>query len=86
MTTAPQLADAIGRKNIADALGVGLTAVSNAVVRGVFPSSWYLAVKSLADAGGHKCPPELFNMRSVGSLHVDRPRLRQDRHTNAGAK
>lgn len=71
MTTASELANALGRKTIADALGVGLTAVSNAVVRGWFPSSWFLAVKSVADAAGQECPPELFRMRSHASQSVD---------------
>lgn len=73
MTTASDLADALGRKTIADALGVLPTAVSNAVVRGWFPSSWFLAVKAIADAEGRECPPELFKMR-VGATHsVDHP-------------
>lgn len=62
MTTAADIADALGRKNIAEAADVGLTAVSNAVVRGSFPPSWYIAVSSLAIPKGIHCPPELFNM------------------------
>lgn len=77
MTTALELADAVGRKQISDALGVGLTAVSNAVVRGAFPSSWFLVVKSLAEKGGHSCPPELFNMRSVNPPSVNASPARQ---------
>lgn len=59
---AKALADAIGRKNIADAAGVGLTAVSNAVVRGSFPPSWFIAVSTLAIPLGVHCPPEIFSM------------------------
>jgi len=66
MTQASQLADALGRKAIADAAGVGLTAVSNAVVRGWFPSSWFLVCKALADGAGVECPPHLFKMRTSG--------------------
>lgn len=73
MTTASILADAVGRKNMADALGVGLTAVSNAVVRGWFPSSWFLAVKALADRRGIDCPPDLFKMKPGASPSVDCP-------------
>lgn len=69
--TASDLADALGRKIIADALGVLPTAVSNAVVRGWFPSSWFLAVKSLAESRGVECPPELFKMKPHSSLIVD---------------
>lgn len=77
MTTASQLADAIGRKEMADALGVGPTAVSNAVVRGEFPASWFLLVKSLADQAGHHCPPDLFKMRLPTSPNVDATAARQ---------
>ncbi len=69
MTTASDLADALGRKTIADALGVLPQAVSNAVVRGWFPSSWFLAVKAIADAEGQQCPPELFKMRAHPPAH-----------------
>ena len=68
MTTASQLADALGRKTIADALDVGLTAVSNAVVRGWFPSSWFLVMESLAKEAGIPCPPELFKMRAHSAI------------------
>lgn len=63
MTPAEQFAAAVGRRNIADAAGVGLTAVSNAVVRGRFPSSWFLICQELAEKAGVACPPELFGMR-----------------------
>lgn len=73
MMTASEFANALGRANIAEASGVGLTAVSNAVVREWFPSSWYLACKSLADKAGIGCPPELFKMKVAdGSQYVER--------------
>lgn len=78
MITASQLADAIGRKALADALGVGPTAVSNAVVRGEFPASWFLSVKDMADKIGHQCPPELFKMRLPHSQNVNPPAGLQD--------
>lgn len=65
-TEASRLAEALGRQAIADACGVGLTAVSNAVVRGEFPSSWFLAMKVLAAKSNVECPPRLFKMRHVG--------------------
>jgi hypothetical protein len=61
--TALEFADTIGRRKLASANGVGLTAVSNAVVRGHFPSSWYLVCKDLAKEAGIDCPPALFKMR-----------------------
>lgn len=71
MTTARDIADAVGRKRLADTLGVGETAVSNAVVRGWFPSAWFLVVKDLADGAAVDCPPALFKMRLAGSQNVD---------------
>ena len=63
MITTHTLADALGRKAMADALGVGLTAVSNAVVRGQFPASWFLVVRAMAETAGKDCPPALFGMK-----------------------
>lgn len=65
MNTTSHIADALGRKKIADALGVGLTAVSNAVVRGSFPASWFVAVSKLARDANVECPPHLFQMKGV---------------------
>lgn len=67
MITTIHLADAIGRRKIAEALGVLPTAVSNAVVRGRFPSSWFLILSRLAADAGLDCPPELFGMRFAQS-------------------
>jgi hypothetical protein len=64
MVTAGEFADRVGRVAIAEAIGVGLTAVSNNVVKGSFPSSWYLALKELAEAQGIECPPALFRMKT----------------------
>ena len=61
MMKAAHLADALGRKRMADAIGVGLTAVSNAVVRNTFPASWFIVCKSLAEESGIECPPDLFS-------------------------
>ena len=64
--------DALGRAEIAKATGVGLTAVSNAVVGGKFPSSWYAAIKNLAEHRGMECPEGLFKMRfGPASQYVD---------------
>lgn len=65
MDKALKLANAIGRKKLAGALGVGPTAVSNAVVRGWFPATWFMVVSDLADQVGADCPPELFKMRPL---------------------
>lgn len=63
MTTTALIAKAIGRKKMAAALGVGETAVSNAVIRGQFPSSWFLVVAGLSRSRGLECPQELFSMK-----------------------
>lgn len=78
MTTASELADAIGRKKMADTLHVGVTAISNAVVRGWFPSSWFLVVQGLAAEAGAECPPCLFKMRGSTSPSVDCDAKRQE--------
>lgn len=65
MNTASQLAQAIGRKNIEKAVGVGSTAVSNAVARGWFPATWFIVMSGMADKVGEQCPPELFKMRAA---------------------
>ncbi|MGH1414857.1 MAG: hypothetical protein ACRBB0_15320 [Pelagimonas sp.] len=63
--TAEKFADTVGRKKIADAVGVGLTAVSNCVVRGRFSSAWHEACRQLATSAGVDCPPELFGQKGI---------------------
>jgi hydrogenase/urease accessory protein HupE len=67
MSNASTFANAVGRANLAKAAGVGMTAISNAVVRGWFPPSWFVAAKALADEKGVECPPELFGMKLPGA-------------------
>lgn len=67
MTSPKQIADSLGRKSIAAAVGVRETAVSNAVVRGQFPPAWFVAVSGLAAAKDVECPPQAFGMRSPDS-------------------
>lgn len=66
MSNASTFANSVGRANLARAAGVGMTAISNAVVRGWFPPSWFVAAKALADEKGVECPPELFGMKMPG--------------------
>lgn len=58
--TVADLCDAIGRKNIARAVPVSVSAVSNAVKDNCFPSRWYLVVKGLAEDNELPCPDSLF--------------------------
>jgi hypothetical protein len=77
-----QFADAIGRKEIADAVGVGLTAVSNAVVRQAFPASWFSACQRLAIQKKVPFPADLFQQRGTGiPQDVNPKRFRQDKRS-----
>lgn len=84
-TPSTEFADAIGRKAIADAVGVGVTAVSNAVVREAFPSSWFLACQKLASLKKVPFPAALFQQRgvdipqSVNSIAADQVSAKQKR-------
>ena len=73
MLTASQFADKVGRQRMADEVGVLATAVSNAVVRGRFPSSWFVVCKALAASEGIPCPPDLFGMKSHSRKRGDAP-------------
>jgi hypothetical protein len=64
MQTPQNIADAIGRKTLAESLGVGITAVNNAVARGWFPPAWYLVVLELSNTKGIECHADLFRMKS----------------------
>ena len=76
MMNTQTFATEVGRQKMASELHVGLTAVSNAVVRGTFPPSWFETCRGLAKEAGIECPPELFNQRPHGSPSVDtRPRV-----------
>ncbi|WP_109464387.1 helix-turn-helix domain-containing protein [Albibacillus kandeliae] len=58
------ICDGVGRKELADRLGVGKASITNALREGAFPASWYMEVKALCDASGLDCPLEAFNFRS----------------------
>ena len=62
MMTVSELADALGRKQIAEAVGVNASAVSNALARGGFPATWYESMSKLAKLRGIECPLCLFIM------------------------
>jgi len=56
---------AIGRKRLRAALDVRETTISEALGRDVFPSAWYLTVKSLAEKEGLEVPMSLFNWKKT---------------------
>lgn len=86
-TQAKKFAEALGRKDIAAAVGVKSTAVSNAVVRGWFPASWFIVVSDLANRKGLDCPPHLFGMKPLDNTQsVDSADDCQEKRNNtAGA-
>jgi hypothetical protein len=61
MITASDICDALGRRNMAQRLGVSKTAISNAAVDGTFPARWYLVLSTMCDERGVPCPKELFS-------------------------
>lgn len=58
---AKTIADDLGRAEIARAVGVGKTAVSNKVVRGMYPAQWFIAMKALAAAREYELPVAAFD-------------------------
>ena len=64
MCNVQHIAEALGQTKIAARVGVGSTAVNNAVTRGVFPCSWYFILKSMCEAEGIECRRELFNFKA----------------------
>lgn len=64
MASTHDIIRAIGRRDLATAVGVGLSAVDNALIRGTMPSAWYFAVAAICAERGVPCPPEAFNFKS----------------------
>lgn len=58
--TVEDICEAIGRRLIADSIGVGLTSVSNAIVDGRFPARWFHVMDRLCTAASLPCPRRLF--------------------------
>ena len=71
MDTTSDFADALGRRVMAQTLGVRPTAISNAVVGGVFPAAWYDPLEKLAQERGVDCPRHLFAWRRPDTQDVD---------------
>lgn len=66
--TAADICDRLGRKAIADCIGVGLTAVSNASAEGSFSPAWFVAIKAMCDREGIACPERLFRFKIARPL------------------
>ena len=61
MKTVRDIVYGVGRDELTSALGFGKQAVSNAIAKNKFPSSWHAVVKSLADEAGIDVPESMFN-------------------------
>ena len=67
MDKAKHIADQLGQAKIALALGVGVTAVNNAVSREYFPATWYPVIRDMCRKAGLDCPESAFNFKSPSS-------------------
>ena len=63
--TVASICDAIGRKALAERVGVGMTTISNAVVDGRFPAKWFLAVRDMCLEKGIESPEALFTFANA---------------------
>ncbi|MFC4668360.1 hypothetical protein ACFO5X_07335 [Seohaeicola nanhaiensis] len=59
------ICEQLGRKRISERIGVGKTAVGNAVSDGLFPARWWREIKEMCDEQGLECPVDLFNFISI---------------------
>lgn len=80
MMTTHDMAEALTQARMAKHLGIGATAVNNAVHRGQFPSKWYFRLKRLCDDAGIDCPTDLFGFipETDASQDVDNSAVRQE--------
>lgn len=68
-TTVINILDAIGDAEIADALGVSLSAVRSARWKGIFPALWYSVIREMCHARGLACPEGAFNFKYANPPH-----------------
>ncbi len=59
-TTAADVCDALGRKEMAARLERTVAAVSNAASDGAFPAGWFLVISQMCAEKGIDCPARLF--------------------------
>lgn len=62
-STVAEVCDLLGRKEMAERLNVGVTAVSNACVEDRFPAAWYAVILSMCQNRGIACPLCLFGWK-----------------------
>lgn len=58
--TVERICETLGRRTVAEAIGVRLTSVSNAIVDGRFPARWFDVVDRLCAQRELPCPRRLF--------------------------
>ena len=72
--TASNICDVLGRRAIAARVGVGVTAVSNASVEGIFSAAWYDTIRLMCQEAGIECPRSLFKWkRAISESEQERP-------------
>lgn len=70
-TIVATICDALGRKTVAERLGVRPTAVSNAVTDGRFPARWFPVVRGMCEERGLDCPENAFNFKTPESVTTE---------------
>lgn len=63
MNTVQSICDEVGRDVIAASVGVSKQSVSNAIAEGLFPASWFVAIKSHCQLRGVECNMALFKFK-----------------------
>lgn len=64
MMKVSEICDKLGRRHLAERLGVGLTAVGNAAVAEIFPAKWYSVVKGMCLEAHIDCREDQFSFLS----------------------
>ncbi len=70
MITTHEVADALGRSEMATRIGVGLTAISAAVCDGKFRPAWYKTMREMAAEKGVEIPDSLFRWKVAPDLEA----------------
>ena len=68
MQTTHEVADALGRSEMATRIGVGLTAISAAVSEGMFRPAWYKTMSEMSAEKGFEIPDRLFRWKVASRL------------------
>ena len=69
-----QITDTLGGEAIATRMGVSSHMIRHARTSGMFPSSWYAALKAMCDDVGIPCPLSAFNWRAANKVGNTMPK------------